>query len=91
MPEGIGKIKLIPRNEISEEKWEELLTNSEYPIFSSTWYLDVVAPGWKAFVLGDYELVFPVLLKQKLGFSYSLNPLLIRSFEILGKSNALKS
>jgi hypothetical protein len=90
MPEGLGEIKLIPRKEISKEKWEKLLTYSEYPIFSSTWYLDVVAPGWQAFVLDDYELVFPVLFKQKLNLCYSLNSLLIRSFEILGKSNSLK-
>jgi hypothetical protein len=91
MLEGFGEIRLIPRNEISEEKWQLLEQNAEYPIFSSIWYLDTVSPEWQAFVLNDYDLVLPILVKKKFGFKYALHPLLIRSFEILGQSNAKKS
>ncbi|MFM7682518.1 MAG: hypothetical protein ACKO7P_07205 [Bacteroidota bacterium] len=91
MLEGFGEIRLIPRNKISEEKWQLLEQNAKYPIFSSIWYLDTVSPEWQAFVLNDYELVLPILFKKKLGIKYALHPLLIRSFEILGQSNAKKS
>lgn len=91
MLEGFGEIRLIPRNEISVEKWQLLEQDAEYPIFSSIWYLDAVSPEWQAFVLNDYELVLPILFKKKFGIKYALHPLLVRSFEILGESNAKKS
>ena len=46
--------------------------------------------NWKAYVLNDYELVFPVLPAQKMGFSYVLQPLFLRAFSVEGKANEKK-
>jgi hypothetical protein len=92
MSERLGEIKLIPRIEILETKWNALLETSDNAIFMSLWYLDAVMENWQAFVLGDYELVFPISISKKMTFNYSLQPLFLRAFSVLGtdKKNELE-
>jgi hypothetical protein len=90
MSEGFGEIKLINREEISIEKWETVIADSDNSIFLSYWYLDAVMENWKAYVLNDYELVFPILPAQKMGFNYVLHPLFLRAFSVEGKANEKK-
>jgi hypothetical protein len=84
MSERLGEIRLIPRTEISETKWNALLATSDNVIFMSLWYLDAVMENWQAFVLGDYELVFPISISKRMTFNYSLQPLFLRAFSVLG-------
>jgi hypothetical protein len=86
MSEGFGEIKLICREEIQIDRWEEVIADSDNSIFLSFWYLDAVMENWKAYVLNDYELVFPILPAQKMGFSYVLQPLFLRAFSAHGKA-----
>jgi hypothetical protein len=88
MSEGFGEIKLINRAEISIEKWETVIADSENSIFLSYWYLDAVMENWKAYVLNDYELVLPILPSRKMGLNYALQALFIRSFSVEGNANA---
>jgi len=85
MSKGFGEIKLISREEILIDRWEEVIADSDNSIFLSFWYLDAVMENWKAFVLNDYELVFPILPAQKMGFNYVLHPLFLRAFSVEGK------
>jgi hypothetical protein len=86
MSEGFGEIKLVPRREIDLDKWEKLVGESANAIFMSHWYLDSVMENWSAFVLNDYELAFPIKISKKAGFNYTLQPLFIRAFTVLGQS-----
>jgi hypothetical protein len=90
MSEGFGEIKLVNREEISIEKWETVIADSDNSIFLSYWYLDAVMENWKAYVLNDYELVLPILPVQKMGFNYVLQPLFLRAFSVEGKANEKK-
>ena len=90
MSKGFGEIKLINREEISIEKWETVIADSDNSIFLSYWYLDAVMENWKAYVLNDYELVLPILPVQKMGFNYVLQPLFLRAFSIEGKAKETK-
>ena len=90
MSKGFGEIKLISREELQTDKWEEVIADSDNSIFLSYWYLDAVMQNWKAYVLNDYELVFPILPSQKMGFNYFLQPLFLRAFSIEGKANEKK-
>ena len=85
MSKGFGEIKLITREEILIDRWEDVIADSDNSIFLSFWYLDAVMENWKAFVLNDYELVFPILPAQKMGFNYVLHPLFLRAFSVEGK------
>ncbi len=90
MSKGFGKIKLFSREELQTDKWEEVIADSDNSIFLSYWYLDAVMQNWKAYVLNDYELVFPILPAQKMGFNYVLQPLFLRAFSVEGKANEKK-
>ncbi len=90
MSKGFGEIRLISREEIQIDKWEEVIADSDNSFFLSYWYLDAVMQNWKAYVLNDYELVFPILPAQKMGFSYVLQPLFLRAFSVEGKANEKK-
>jgi len=86
MSEGFGSVRLIARKDISTEKWEELVKQSNNTIFMSYWYLDAVMEDWSAFVLNDYEMAFPIKMANKAGFNYALQPLFLRSFSVIGTS-----
>ena len=90
MSKGFGEIKLISREELQTDKWEEVIADSDNSIFLSYWYLDAVMQNWKVYVLNDYELVFPILPAQKMGFNYVLQPLFLRAFSVEGKANEKK-
>lgn len=90
MSEGFGEIKLVNREEISIEKWEIVIADSDNSIFLSYWYLDAVMENWKAYVLNDYELVLPILPVQKMGFNYVLQALFLRAFSVEGNANEKK-
>ena len=90
MSKGFGEIKLISREEIQIDRWEEVIADSDNSIFLSFWYLDAVMQNWKAYVLNDYELVLPILPAQKLGFNYILHPLFLRAFSVEGNTNEKK-
>jgi hypothetical protein len=85
MSEGFGGIRLLSRNEISEDKWDTICQKSDFPIFNSLWYLDSVCDNWKAFVLKDYELALPIFPSNRWGLNYSLQPLFVRSVSVMGE------
>lgn len=90
MLKGFGEIKLVSRDEIQTEKWEAVIADSDNSIFQSFWYLDAVMENWKAYILNDYELVFPILPAQKMGINYVLQALFLRSFSVEGKAEEKK-
>ncbi|MBU3659767.1 MAG: GNAT family N-acetyltransferase [Flavobacteriales bacterium] len=90
MLKGFGEIKLVSRDEIQTEKWEAVSADSDNSIFQSFWYLDAVMENWKAYILNDYELVFPILPAQKMGINYGLQALFLRSFSVEGKAEEKK-
>ena len=84
MSKGYGKIRLLKRNEISNENWDLLSSKSSHEIFMSSWYLDAVMPNWSAIVLNDYEACLPIQVSKKYHLKYCLQPLFIRAFSVLG-------
>lgn len=62
--------------EIDRQKWDNTVLVSENGnIYALSTYLDIVNPGWCAFIEGDYESVFPVPVKKKAGISYVMQPI----------------
>lgn len=47
-----------------------------------TWYLDIVSPGWKGVVYGDYTAVMPLPVKFKVGLPLTLQPFLCQQLGI---------
>ena len=77
---------MIPNAQLDKARWDErvLAAQPQGFFFLLSWYLDVVAPGWEGYVLGDYEGIYPVVAQQKLGVSYTHMPFLTRSFVPIG-------
>lgn len=64
--------------EIDKYKWDSCIDNSvNNLIYAKSTYLDLMAPGWQALVLNDYQAVMPLTPGTKLGFSYLYQPPLV--------------
>ncbi len=69
------KIQYLKHKQIDKQKWDLAIENSHNGlVYALSWYLDIVSPGWDALVLGDYEAVMPLTVKQKIGFRYLIQP-----------------
>jgi hypothetical protein len=80
-------IKIYNHNEIDKTKWDEcVLKSSNGLIYSMSWYLDAVSPGWNALIDDDYQYVFPLTHKKKFGISYLMNPNHIQNLAIIGNN-----
>jgi len=68
-------LKLLKRNEIDVQRWDELIAHSTAEtIYPYSWYLDAVSEKWSAFVGDDYRFVMPVVWKKKAGMKYIYQP-----------------
>lgn len=60
---------LLPRSEINDERWNELIGKSEQNVvYAFSWYLDIVCDNWKALVWpspDNYQIVMPLPIKRK--------------------------
>jgi hypothetical protein len=85
----MSTIKHIKHNEIDFAKWDQTILSSPYPlVFAQSFYLNATFPGWEALVIGDYESVFPLTQKEKLGIYYLHQPSFTPQLGVYGKVNA---
>jgi hypothetical protein len=69
------KIDHLKHYYIDKQQWDFAIQKSPNGlVYALSWYLDVVSPGWNALVLGDYEAVMPLPVKQKFGLKYLVQP-----------------
>ncbi len=68
-------IRYIENEHINKLKWDRCIGHSvNSRIYAYSWYLDIVAPEWSAYVLDDYHAVFPIFTQKKWGVSYCFQP-----------------
>lgn len=68
-------IKHLHHNEIDRLKWDNCINNAPNAlIYAYSFYLDNIAPGWNALILGDYTAVMPLPVRKKWGFTYLYQP-----------------
>jgi len=89
IPLAVSKIRHIKHSEIDRAKWDQTILSSVYPlVFAQSFYLDATFPGWDALVIGDYESVFPLTQKEKLGIRYLHQPSFTPQLGVYGKTGA---
>ena len=55
------QIRHLRHNKIDYVLWDKCITNAKNClVYASTWYLDVVSPGWEALVTSDYKYIMPL-------------------------------
>jgi len=68
-------IRIIEHDKIDKRRWDACIDNSaEACVYASSWYLDIVCPGWKAMISDEYTSVFPLCQRKKFGISYLFQP-----------------
>lgn len=78
------KIQLLERKDIDTYKWNEVVANAlDGRIYTQSNWLDIVNPGWKALVYGDYECIMPLPVKTKYHISYLSQPPFTQQFGLL--------
>ena len=68
-------IRYRKHNEIDKVRWDECIRNAvNRRPYAFSWFLDIVSPGWDALEMNDYESVFPLPRKRKLGMRFLYQP-----------------
>ena len=68
-------IQYLENKHINKEKWDACLEHSvNSRIYAYSWYLDMVHPEWSALVMDDYQAIFPIASRKKLGIRYAFQP-----------------
>ncbi|MBI1306742.1 MAG: hypothetical protein GC181_09020 [Bacteroidetes bacterium] len=79
--------ELLSGNDIDPEKWDAFVVRSEMgSIYSESWYMQIIAPGWKAIVVsgdGEWEAIMPLSFSRKFGVLYSLQPIFAQYWGII--------
>ncbi|MBU8892755.1 MAG: hypothetical protein KOO66_08240 [Bacteroidales bacterium] len=69
------EIKYLKHNQIDKQKWDFVIEKSDNGlVYSLSWYLDIVSPGWEALIDGDYKAIMPLPVKKKYGLKYLIQP-----------------
>ncbi len=80
-------IKYLQNHQIDKLKWDHCIAASVNGIvYAYSWYLDIVSEDWDALIDGDYDRVFPMPFKQKLGVQLIYQPFFTQQLGIISKS-----
>jgi len=80
------KIQYLKNDQIDIELWDACVKQSlnGFP-YAYSFYLNIVAPGFSAIVLNNYEAILPLPTKKKWGVQYVYYPLLCQQLGIVSK------
>jgi hypothetical protein len=77
------EIRFLNNSDIDRDRWDQcILSSTHSSVYSSCWFLDLVCPGWKGLICGDYEYIMPLPFHQKFGISYLSQPVYAQQFGI---------
>lgn len=68
-------IRYVENSQIDRREWDNCIKHSFHTLpYAYSWYLDMVTPGWCALVDQDYQKVFPLPSRKKMGIRYIFTP-----------------
>lgn len=80
-------IKYLKYDQIDKQKWDNCIDNAfNGSIYAYSWYLDIVCEEWDALVEGDYESVFPIPFKKKMGIYIIYQPFFTQQLGVFSRS-----
>jgi hypothetical protein len=81
--------RILNSSDIDFQAWDSCVSNSKNAsLYGKSWYLNILAGEWKGIVKGNYDAVFPLFARQKLGLRYICQPMGIPSVAWYSASNA---
>ena len=82
-----NQIQYLNCQNIDKTKWDACIAAAPNGlIYAYSFYLDAMAKHWDALVLGDYEVVMPLVWNKKLRFYYIYSPAFTGPLGIFGKN-----
>ena len=87
------KIRHLHHNQINPSEWDRSILNSRVPLVYGLYdYLDALCnKNWSALVFGEYEAVFPLPHKTKLGITYIVQPVFCQQLGAFGSNRRITS
>ncbi|MDO9154354.1 MAG: hypothetical protein Q7U47_11760 [Paludibacter sp.] len=81
------QINHLQHKEIDFNRWDQCISQSINQLtYATSWYLNIVCPGWEALVADDYEFVMPIPVKRKYYFPYIVQPYFTQQLGIFSKN-----
>ncbi len=72
-------IRYLKNSEIDRKRWDDCIEADSGSLpYGTSWYLDIMAPGWDALIDDDYSFVFPIPNKKRYGFTYIYTPVFLQ-------------
>lgn len=86
----MSEIKYFKHKDIDKSLWDHCILNANNGlIYAMSWYLDAVADSqWDALIFGNYEAVFPLPKRRKLGISYIYQPFFCQQLGLFSRISA---
>lgn len=79
-------INYLRQDQIDKKKWDGCIEASFNGIvYANSWYLDIVAEQWEGLVENDYERVFPLVFRKKMGIYYLYQPVFTQQLGLFSK------
>lgn len=79
-------IKYFAHKDINKRKWDECVSSSvNGRVYGYSWYLDIVADNWDALILDNYQAIFPLPFRRKLGVDYVYQPVFTQQLGLFSK------
>jgi hypothetical protein len=86
MHAGSLHINYVSHQDIDKAKWDATIEHSPNGlIYAGSVFLDNMSPGWDALVAGDYDFIFPVTWRSKMGIQYVCQPAFIQQLGLFSK------
>lgn len=80
-------IRFLTHEQIDRKKWDDCLEGApNYMIYASSWYLDIISPGWYALVEDDYLRIMPLPVRNKFGIAYIFTPYYAQQLGVFGQN-----
>jgi len=72
-------IVYLRNQEIDRAQWDTCigLSQASKP-YAYSWYLDIMSPGWEALIDDDYDSVFPIPARSRMGIKYIATPIFLQ-------------
>ena len=84
-------IRYLTRQEIQDELWNKVIAASAAEtIYPYSWYLDICADHWGAFVKDNYQYIMPVAFRKKMGIRYLYQPVYCQQLGIYSSGKGEK-
>ncbi len=79
-------IRYVQHAYINRDKYDQCIKlDKAQLIYGLSWYLDTVCESWDALVLNDYDAVWPLPVRDKMGVRYFFRPFAVQQLGVFSK------